>query len=343
MLIDWLTLILDRTDAPDWSGWGYLEQQGDRIMRYCPKTGSKVWEVPAWDTVRSDSHQITIRCSGSKLVIQGSPARCLGDGDTVFGVGDEGRDVVACAKAMMRVLTKVYCIFPLPDFRLWKLTRIDVTCNFLLASLAEVRCALAELRNVEGGRYRVSQQAGDTVYWSHQSTVRSGKAYAKGPHLKYLLNQDTYKGRSYNTSELKLAERLIRLELRLGRHFLRKQDPWYTLTWDFFYSQHESYFGRMIGDDSIGVADMSMIERISQVAESEGQAQAVSRTWAIIQVMGWEGAKASMRRSTWYLHLAVLRKAGLGDADISAGRVVSLRRRLVLQPVSSWDDLRRVA
>lgn len=343
MLIDWLTLKLSREDAPDWFGWRVLEEQGDRILRYCPRTGTKVWEVPAWETIRSDSHQISIRCSGSSLLVQGSPARCLGDGDTVFGAGDVGRDIVACAKAMISLITKVHCIFPVPDYRLWSCSRIDVTCNYYLESLAEVRCALSELRNVEGGRYRVSQQAGDTVYWSHKSTMKSAKAYAKGPHLRYLLGKSTYHGRTYNEQDLKKAEKLIRFERTLARHFFRDKEPWYTFDWAFLYREHQSFFNRMIGEESIGITDMSMIERIKKVSESDGQSQAVSRTWALIQVMGWEAARESMQPRTWYRHLSVLRKAGLGDADISAGRVVSLRRRLVLQPVASWEDLRRVA
>lgn len=343
MLIDWITLRLDFSACPDWGGWTRLSTWGDRILRYNPLTGRTLWEVAAWDSVRSDSHQLALKFSGSALMVQGSPARCMGDGCTVFGVGDDSRDVQACVRAMLDHVQRVLCIHPMPMFKLWRVTRIDVTCNFALPSLAGVRVALSELRNVEGGRYRVSQQAGDTVYWSHLSRLRSGKAYAKGAHLRYLLKQDTYKGVRYTETDILLADRLLRMELSLRREFFRRNVSWWAMSWQFLFDQHSQYFARMVGSDGVEVTDMAFLKQIESVSESKGQAAAVARTWSMIHLLGWQAARESMAPRTWYRHLSVLRAAGLGDADISAGRVVSLRRRLILQPVSSWEELRRVA
>ncbi len=342
-VIDWLSLRLERDDCPVWGGWKFLENWGDRILRICPRTGVVKWQTSAWDSVRSDSHQIAVRCSGTALYIQGSPARVMGSGDTVFGVEGAGCDVWACAQAMIGFVSCMLCISPVPHARVWHLSRSDVTENFLLDSLAAVRVALAELRNIEGGRYRVSQQAGDTVYWSHLSKLRSGKAYAKGPHLRYLLNQATYSGCSYSESDLELASRLLRLELKLGREWWRRQGSWWLIKYSVLKEQHDDYFLRMVGIEGLEVADMGLVQKFIEAAPSEGQGKAAARTWTMIQSIGWQATRDSMPKSTWYLHLKILKAAGMGDADISAGRVVSLRRPLIMRPVSSWAELRLAA
>lgn len=346
MLIDWMSLKLTRDECSDWSGWSVLADWGDRIQRVCPRTGDVRWSTDAWDSVRSDSHQVVIQASESHFYLQGSPARVMGVGDTVFGFGSAGRDPRMCARSMIDFAAKHLRVVDVPSLEFWNCSRFDVTKNFILGSLADVRIALAELRSVEGGRYRVSQQAGDTVYWSHLSRLRSGKAYAKGPHLDYLNAKKTYLGCSYEQSDHLLANRLLRLELKLGSEFMRRLRSdsnvrWYDLTWEFLSKEHDSFFGRMLGD--IEVLDMSMLDRLIQVAPTEGRAKAAFRTWGLIQSIGWQSTKESMPKPTWYKHLQYLKAAGLGDADISTGRIVSLRRRIVLNPVSSWEELRNAA
>lgn len=354
MLIDWLTLKLTRESCPDWGGWKQLERWGDRVLRVCARTGAIVWETTAWDSVRSDSHQLAVVASAHSLRIQGSPARVMGDGDTVFGVGVAGRDVYACAAAMIGFIGRRLCLATIPHVRLWSCSRMDVTANYALPRVSDVRVALTELRNIEGGRYRVSQTAGDTVYWSHLSAHRAGKAYAKGAHLRYLLQQHTYAGRRYSDSELTLADKLLREELRLGRKYfleLRKlKVAWYSLKWPHWFGEFENYFGRMLG--TVEVVDMaSILDRLLQLPNpkepgqflSEGRAKAVYRTWMSISTIGWQATRELMPPRTWYDHLGFLRQIGLGDADISAGRVISLRRPLVLTPVTSWEELRMAA
>lgn len=343
-MIDWLSLRLDSGSCPDWGGWRRLADFGDRILRFCPRTGEKKWEVAAWDSIRSDSHQLAIKAGAGGLWVQGSPARVMGSGDTVFGYGDSGRDIEYCARSMISFASRLLYVSPVPEFRLWALTRADVTLNYDLGSAASVRVALAELRNIEGGRYRVSQQAGDTVYWSHLSRHRAGKAYAKGPHLLHLLKQSTYTGCRYSEADLDLAHRLLRLELRLGsKWFHQLGRPWYSLLWSDLKEQHDSYFLRMVGIEGFEGKDMSFVDRFVEVAPSEGQGKAAARSWALVQSMGWQAARETMPKSTWYRHQQIWKAAGLGDADISAGRVVSLRRPIILRPVASWAELRQAA
>lgn len=194
MLIDWLTARVGYSafPVPDWIKLTLL---GDRIMRYCPRSGEVSWETSAWDSIRSDSHQIAFRVTGDSVLIQGSPARVCGKGDAVFGSGPAlALDLTGCLNRMIRFVSGIVGVEMPSDLRLWTVTRIDITGNILLDDLAAVRIALRILRECEGGRYRVSQQAGDTVYWSHQSRLRSGKAYAKGPQVEYMISRKGYTG-----------------------------------------------------------------------------------------------------------------------------------------------------
>jgi II/X family phage/plasmid replication protein len=314
---------------------------GDRVCCYCPKTGDVRYESSKWDSVRSDSHQVVAKCDG-QLWVQGSPARVSGDGDSVFGCGAAAAlDVSGALQRMVDFLAAHLGVALLPA-HFWVVSRVDVTGNFLLGSLAEVRQALSILRNVEGGRYRISSQAGDTCYWSQTSKLRKGKAYAKGPHLRYLQTKaKTYNGRTYSEHELQFADRLLRLELTLGREWFARND-WRSVTAEQLTAEWQSYFFRMIGGSEIsGDCDMRqrIIEAAKALGKSEGRGRAAFGCWTMIKAEGWEKARDCFASRTWYQHLQILHAAGLADADISAGRVVQLRRRIIeAQQVHSWAD-----
>lgn len=337
MLIDWTTarvpLDLLTPEARE-----KALSLGDRVCCYCPKTGTVYYESAKWESVRSDSHQIAIR-AGSDLWMQGSPARVTGNGDAVFGSGASAAlDLLGCVERM-RQFVAAHLDCDLPPAQLWTVSRVDVTGNLELGSLPEVRQALAVLRGCEGGRYRVSQQAGDTVYWSHLSKLRAGKAYAKGPHLAYLMKSAKYSGYLYSAEEISAANRLLRLELKLGREWFAR-NPWLDVTADALRREWSSYFDRMIGGAEMD-ADCDLQQRVIAAAKTEGQGKAAYGCWVMIQREGWERARDFYPKRTWYRHLKILRAAGLRDADISAGQVVVLRRRIIeAQLVTSWSDVR---
>jgi len=345
MLIDWVTARLD-FEHFERSELDAMRVMSDRILRYNPKTGEKVWESAAWDSIRSDSHQLSMRVGSDALWVQGSPARVIGEGCAVFGAGaSSALDICGCVERMASYGFGAMGLKGRGKVEQWKVSRIDVTGNLLLDSVVEVRDALRVLRDIEGGRYRVSQQAGDTVYWSHKSRIRSGKAYAKGPHLEYQKKRG--QGLEYNDEQIGMASRLLRLELKLGSQFLREDRAgkhWYELTAEDLRQQWENYFEKMVGDVEI-TNDEDLKKRISEVAQSPGYARAAWGTWCSIQTQGWERARAMTgHKTTWYKHIRILREAGLGDADISKGEVVQLRRRVLeFQLVDSWADFRKVA
>lgn len=333
MLLDWITARVPLQHLTP-EARESVQLLNDRVCCYCPKTGIVRYESSKWESVRSDSHQIVARAM-SDLWIQGSPARVIGDGDTVFGAGASRSLEIAAALQRMISFLSAQLGVELPDASHWLVSRVDVTGNLLLGSIADVRIALSILRGVEGGRYRVSATAGDTVYWSNASKLRKGKAYAKGPHLRQLLDKKTYTGRRYNEDELSFAERLLRLELTLGREWFAR-NPWQAVTAEKLTHEWNDYFGRMIGGAEI-VEDTDLRTRIIAAAETESRGKAAYGCWLMIQSEGWERAREAFSKTTWYRHLEIIRKAGLSDADISAGRVVQLRRRIIeAQLVNSW-------
>jgi hypothetical protein len=339
VLVDFITAAVDLAlfSAADRA---VLSGYGERICKFNPKTGAVSWEVSTWDSIRSDSHQISMRVSPDRLWVKGSPARVIGDGDAAFGSGAaRALDLLGCVERMAAfVCSKVGVL--VPAVRLWKVTRVDVAAMLLLDSLADVRQGLAILRNCEGGRYRVSQQAGDTVYWSHRSRLKSGKAYAKGPHLRQAQEKREYAGRRYSEEELTALDRCLRPELTIGSQFWRERagGPWWEVTTEQLRAWHGEFFGRMLG--SAEVTEMNVEDRVKAVAASEGQAKAAVATWALIKAYGWEKAREMCSRATWYRNLKVLRDAGLSDADLSAGNVVAIRRRLIeCQQVESFNEL----
>jgi hypothetical protein len=340
VLIDFITarVELERFSAADQA---VLRVHGERIVKFCPTTGAVSWEISTWDSIRSDSHQISVRVTPDCLMVKGSPARVIGDGDAAFSSGAaRALDLVGCVQRMARFVGGQLGVTA-PEVRLWKVTRTDTTAMLLLPSLADVRAALAILRSCEGGRYRVSQQAGDTVYWSHQSRIKAGKAYAKGPHLRYAMKQRAYQGVSYSVQQLDAVDRCLRLELTHGAQFWRErvEGAWYDVTAEELRAWHGDYFGRMLG--AAEVTEMNIEERVKAVADSDGRARAAVGTWALIQAYGWEKAREmSGHRATWYRNLKILRAAGLSDADLSAGNVVAIRRPLIqCQQVESWPQL----
>jgi len=242
MLIDWVTCRLPESCLSAES-WRVLSGMGDRIARYSAATGEVVWESTAWDSMRSDSHAIALRLGSDALWLQGSPARVIGQGCAVFGEGSAFQlDLAGCVAAMVQFAGSMVGL-NLPSYMSWLVTRVDVTGNLMLDNQAQVREALTVLRDCEGGRYRVSQQAGDTVYWSHKSKLRKGKAYAKGAHLRYQMKRKGYDGYQYDENQLTLAEKLLRLELTLGSVWFKRQpDAWFDLTPHQLIRQWEDYF-----------------------------------------------------------------------------------------------------
>ena len=369
MLIDWLSLKMP-TDNIDFEQVREWQSTQDRIVRISGD-GSVQWETTAWDSVKSDSHQLAFQVTAHAIRIQGSPARIIGDADNVFSCGAAAAlDLSGCASRMIAFISQHTGISLPDDVTCWDCSRVDVTENLYLGSLPVVRQALAILRDCEGGRYRVSQQAGDTVYWSHKSRLRSGKAYAKGAEIAQKMTQSSkakvqqsskakvqqsskakvqQSSRAYDIEEIALANSLLRLELKLGAQYWRERTAcrWHNVKPEQLQQEWHSYFSRMIGGAEI-VNQESIYERLLTVVDidkqgkpKEGQAKAAFGLWCLLQSQGWQKARDMTNKATWYRNLKHLRNAGLSDADISKGNIVQLRRKVLeAVPVTNWAQLR---
>jgi len=315
------------------------------IIMFDPDGVSK-WEKPILDfeALRSDTPglcwTVTGNADGEQMLTIGASPAFLAHGNNVFGSSCPRESATVLVRFAQRCLNAI-----LPAPYAWECRRIDVTENYALGSLREVKQFLRQLMTADAGRAKAASGGGDSVYWNKGSDLRKGKAYAKGPQLRNLLNQ-----RKLEISDdcLDLADRLARLELTLGsRWFRRLQEEgrnWWDLTPEELQAQHEQYFGRFVGKQE--VTDMgSLLEELEKVAPTKGRALAAHRTWAMIKAIGYELARESMPRATWYLHTKYLRAAGLSDADIGAGNVLPFRRReiCIANPVRSWAELRTAA
>jgi II/X family phage/plasmid replication protein len=334
-MIDWLTLKIDAMELSQ-KTFDYLRSRGDRIYRVTAD-GSVVWEMPARETVRSDSHQVSMEF-GSQLLIYGSPARLMtGSADNVFG----SDDVRACAAAMVNHIANTLG-YELPGYLRWSCTRLDVTENYNLGDESNVKQALSLLRHSEGGRYQV-RTTSESVYWSTNSTYRSGKAYGKGAHLEYLIKRGQLQ---LDQHKLQAAAGLLRLELSLRRHFFRKvwKQKWHQLTAADLAKEHAQYFDQLVGDCE--VTEMTDLQQhFAQVAVdiglTPGQGRAAFASWQWILATGYNDWREGCPRATFYRHRKILLAAGLSYADFQARKVVPFRKRHIVldRPVKSWTQL----
>lgn len=367
MLIDWLTLKIDFDVVLQHCGQealDYIRGLNDVVTRHNRQTGEIKYETIAHDSIRSDTHTLNWR-AGSELVLFGSPARCWKNGCNVFGSSNS----LQCARLMVSLFRQSTGI-NLPDPALsdlkgksfYRLTRMDITRNFFCGSLANARTVQKYFLSCDGGRYKVNAQAGDTCYWNRGSRRRSGKTYLKGPHVRHWLRKNrvpsVYGPKSfgltgYTEKQLDLLDTIARAELQLGSQFWFDYNDtgldWRKIAPEELMNWHDQFFGKMLGDNRVQAADMAdkLIDKIRAGAVSLGhketQGDRAHATFRMIQAMGYEHAKEIIAKSTWYRHLTILRASGLGDIDITSGRIVPIRRSIDLVPVSSWSDLRNAA
>lgn len=332
-MLDWLTLRLSLNHF-DSETRDELRSKSARICRIEPD-GEISWTIPARERLRSDTHSLTVRVGGD-IELSGSPAR-LGRPNNVFGSGD----ILDCFQSMAAWAGEFMGLDLPLDPTLWTCSRVDVTHNYDLGSPENVRQALNYLRHAEGGRYQVKTQS-ESVYWSPRSRLRAGKAYHKGPHVRY---QVAKRQAELTSWQLEVCDRLLRLELKLGGQFWRERayKPWYEFTEEEFNLVHEEYFGQFIGEVEVKEAD-NILERLEEVSLTKGQAQAAYRTWALIRELGLETTRSIMPQSTWYRHKKLLNLVGLSWADFQARNIVPFRRKTIVlgEPVRSWDELKNV-
>ena len=337
-MIDWLTLklplhLLDRPlfDLVN----ATVSDRAARVVKV-NADGVVEWERLVWDQVRSDIGSVLCRI-GDGLEIMGSPARAVG-ADNVFGTGDP----VDAAFQMLDLVSDSLSLELPRDISLYRCTRVDVTANYDLGDSASCRAAIDALRYAEGGRFRGISK-GATLYWNEKSAHWSGKAYCKGQHLRFLHRKEPL---NLEPWQFEAADRLLRLELSLRRHFWDRQEKrWWQFTESDLNVIHHDYFGRFVGSVEVKDMESDTLKRLESVCRTPGRAKAAFRTLSLIKSLGVEQTRTMMAPSTYRNHVADLLSAGLSLADLRAGNVLPFRRRTIElgAPVRSWDELRRIA
>ena len=341
-MIDWLTLMLDASFLSA-DARAFVLENADRVQRISPKTGEIRWETVVRESIRSDSHHVTVQF-GSTLTIQGSPAR-INNCNNVFG----SLDIQRCALDMIEFVARHWSIIIPRNLKLWRCTKIDVTQNYDLGSLDQVKQAIDSFKPLKVGRQRTSTED-TTVLWGKGSVLHMGKIYAKGPHARKMVNE---KNAVFTNEELLKADRLLRVEYSMRRLLIRRIKEqsgweWHQFTPDFLLSYHRDYFSKFISDIEVVDMDNVLDLLLANVGKepgqikSEGQARAAYHCYTACRTIGFHQAKQSFRGGSWYRHLKNLSTVGIGPADLQPLNVVPLRRRQVVldQPVSSWDDIK---
>jgi II/X family phage/plasmid replication protein len=310
-----------------------LNLQTDRIQRVTSE-GELSWETGCWDSLRSDMNGLAY-CVGSSLRLGGSPASVLRP-NNVFGPSD----IKECAYSMINFFEKHTGILLNQDLSLWRCTRADVTLNYDLGGQIAVKQAL-DYMGYATTRGNNIEKRNSTRYWNKSSSLRSGKAYNKYEHAKKAMRS----GKAFYTAEeLSLVERLLRLELKLGRHWFQRQSkPWHKFKASELEAEHSKFFKDIIGSIEVPTMD-TLIEKIREVAPSEGQARAAFHTYKDIQELGIQTVKETLPKTTFYRHRKILLDAGLSMADINAGRILEFRRKTIVlgNPVNDWVELKQV-
>ena len=335
-MIDWLTLRLDLRFLPR----DVIEKLRSKTSTICKISpdGDIDWKSYCWESVRSDTHQVSVRVGGY-LYVQGSPAR-IGLQNNVFG----SLDITYCANKMILFAAEHLGIDSIPSLEHWTCSRIDVTRNYQMSSGSEARQALEYIKQTPESRQKHYSES-NGFYIGKRSTLHKGKIYLKGQDAK---RNKQMRRAQYTENQILKAEKLLRAEYTLARHGLNRlleenNCKWFELDKEILLRKHTEFFEEYFSD--IEVSDMSnILEKLIEVAPTRGRAQSAYDCYTRIKMFGYDQAKISYSDSTWRNHTSYLKKAGFKRADLQMINVTPLRKRQILldDAVRCWDDIKLV-
>lgn len=369
--IDWLTLVLT-VPVEYHSILTKIIAGLPQVMKWIPNSGKIEWSISTFqshnfsddddpDFLPSDYYKIAVKFQPDSIIFSGSPARFLNEGNNVFGPHSLNVAVDLFHAAIVRFFQHYPVPIPLPPITdsAWSCRRIDMTSNFLLPSLVDcstvidllanrraVQGAVAEFDGLSLPDASVSKSwGGKTVYWGRRSKNTKTKVYAKGPHLRHQLARD--EARCQGGDEI-LVDRLLRFEVTFGSKFFynwrHDHDPGthflsvYPALVAFFNSRRDLILG-----NNFDIRDRKMeeLDLLISVCPSLAIANSVYRTLLFSRSHGIELLKQTMSKRSFYRHVALLKKAGLHLED--APNLIRFVRTIEMQPVGSWEELRKLA
>lgn len=333
MFIDWLSMVMEVQTAEDRELVRRLGQGRDVCVKI--RDGEPVVEWYPRESKRSDSHTLQVGLTANRITLDGSPARLYAD-NNVFG----DSDARASALKMIRSASKSSGVI-LPSLDRWRCTRLDLTQNYALENIGQVRSALGELSKVAGGHLKVSTFK-ETPYWNRFSPLWSAKAYAKGPQLA----QHVKEGKSTATDrQLVDANRLLRLEVTIKNRLIRAGH----LNWESMTPERLVVLFLEIAEKIIppNVGDISSEAQLCEAAIAKfgtRKGRALYAFWSVVKAQGVEATQETFSRTMWFYRTRDLRALGVSLSDLNSGQILAFRpKAIVARPVDSWDDLRRAA
>lgn len=332
MLCDWLTLRYELRTEADIALRDRLLATRDICYRV---RGGEI--VTAWaprESVGTDTHRVVVGVGLGSITIEGSPAR-LRSASNVFGSGDPSK----CAADMIAFASRAVEL-PLPSLSRWRATRIDLTQNYDCGP--HVREALDSLSRVSGGHLRCDARQKYSVSWNPGSDFWSAIAYAKGPHLERQCRRGVCEE---SDRHIELAQRLLRFEVRLRNHYLRRSGIEIQAFDEAAALEHFVMLASKIlpSDGCAITGEQQFAERVAAMFGPR-RARTLLGTWALIRQVGETAARERLSRSTWYRDQRDLFAAGLCRADFSSAQIIAFRpRAIAARPVDSWADLERAA
>lgn len=347
-MIDWMTLTIDASEI-ERKYHSVLKHQSESILHLdvdgAIKRESSLFARVSPDTEKHSSDLFGLSINfGSQLVICGSPAR-TSKTHNLFGSSHP----LLCFEMMVNFVERCLDIKLPKSPKLWNCTRIDYNRMYELGGHTGVLQALNFLRHSESRGANVTC-AGTTVYWDKNSTYLSLKAYDKFQDLKRTMRQ---KKTFLTAEELALCESLLRFEMKLGRHYMYRQEErtgrkWYDYTAKDLADIFNEKLNQIIGKEMNITNHKGLRQKFQESAIKLGftpmMGSRAYSTFNMIKVEGLETVKREMKKSTFYLHKKIMRHAGLSNADITTGRILEFRRKSIIidQPITSFNQLREL-
>lgn len=335
-MLDWISLKIDTSLLPEKFRTAVADRSG-RIMKI-DYEGNLEWEASAWESIRSDTHQISCH-DGTFFQLQGSPAR-VGLKNNVFG----SLNFSYCAEKMISFIAESFGFkrSDLPPLDCWSCTRIDITTNVFLRSEAECKQALLAMKQMPSSRQKVSYEE-NTVYVGKRSSRKTAKVYLKGQDC---LRHQRKKTAFFTDEQLELSKCLLRFELSLKSQYLSeffKEHTFKDLTPEFLLNLHQDHFSKYLS--SVEIVDMgTLLDLLLTVAPTEGQAKAAFDFYLKIRQIGYEQAKATSTLPTFYRNRKHLLAAGLSLSDLTKSNVIPLRTKPIYlsDAVQNWEEIRHL-
>lgn len=290
------------------------------------------------------------RCTGLEafyIEIKASPAKLM-YGHNIYG----SSNFKECALFMIDLLKTVYPrLFDYLASESWTLSDIDITYFSKADSDTLALQFINALQNVSYGQTKSRNGHHGTAYFgSVKSRLKRLKVYGKHQEVLKTIadnqlkknggDEDGKKNAMYTAELLQFTQGMVRWESTLFHRWLDRRgidcDLNTLLENDslspknliaLWQQSNKDVFKSLEGLEMTTITDENVQQRLREkffkVSEKTGKtsyaiADAAYRTYRIIQIDGWDIAKASISKPTFYRHVSALIECGLSRASLQS-------------------------